>query len=46
MRGDRYGNVDAIAWYDGNSENRTHPVGRRHRTRGGCTTCWVMLRSG
>ena len=25
--GDRYGNVDAIAWYDGNSGDRTHPVG-------------------
>ena len=28
-RGDRYGNVDAIAWYDGNSGARTHPVGRK-----------------
>ena len=27
--GDRYGNVDAIAWYDGNSGDRTHPVGQK-----------------
>ena len=27
--GDRYGNLDAIAWYDGNSGDRTHPVGRK-----------------
>ena len=27
--GDRYGNVDAIAWYKGNSGDRTHPVGRK-----------------
>ena len=26
-RGERYGNLDAIAWYDGNSGGRTHPVG-------------------
>ena len=25
--GDRYGNVDAVAWYHGNSGNRTQPVG-------------------
>ena len=25
--GDRYGSLDAIAWWDGNSGNRTHPVG-------------------
>ncbi len=27
--GDRYGNLDAIAWYDGNSGSRTHPVGQK-----------------
>ena len=27
--GDRYGNLDAIAWYSGNSGDRTHPVGRK-----------------
>ena len=27
--GDRYGNLDAIAWYDGNSGGRTHPVGQK-----------------
>ena len=27
--GDRYGNVDAIAWHNGNSGDRTHPVGRK-----------------
>ena len=27
--GDRYGNLDAIAWYDRNSGYRTHPVGRK-----------------
>ena len=25
--GDRYGNLDAIAWYEDNSGDRTHPVG-------------------
>ena len=25
--GDRYGSLDGIAWWDGNSGNRTHPVG-------------------
>ena len=25
--GDRYGDLSAIAWYTGNSEGRTHPVG-------------------
>ena len=28
-RGDRYGNLDAIAWYSDNSGDRTHPVGRK-----------------
>ena len=27
--GDRYGNLDAIAWHDGNSGDRTHPVGQK-----------------
>ena len=27
--GDRYGNLDAIAWYDGNSGDSPHPVGRK-----------------
>ena len=27
--GDRYGNRDAIAWWGGNSGDRTHPVGRK-----------------
>ena len=27
--GDRYGNIEAIAWYDSNSGDRTHPVGRK-----------------
>ncbi len=26
-RGDRYGDLDAIAWYAGNSGQKTHPVG-------------------
>jgi serine/threonine-protein kinase PpkA len=30
--------VDAVAWYDGNSGNQTHPVGRRGRTVWGSTT--------
>jgi formylglycine-generating enzyme required for sulfatase activity len=25
----RYGSVDAIAWYDGNSGKKTHPVGQK-----------------
>jgi hypothetical protein len=28
-RGSRYGELDQIAWYNGNSENTTHPVGRK-----------------
>ena len=27
--GDRYGNLDASAWYGGNSGKRTHPVGQK-----------------
>ena len=27
--GDRYGNLDAIAWYGGNSGDRTQPVGQK-----------------
>ena len=27
--GDRYGNLGAIAWYEDNSGDRTHPVGRK-----------------
>ena len=27
--GDRYGNLDAIAWHNGNSGDRTHPVGQK-----------------
>ena len=27
--GDRYGNLDAIAWYEDNSGSRTHPVGQK-----------------
>jgi len=27
--GDRYGELDAIAWYSGNSGGKTHPVGRK-----------------
>ena len=27
--GDRYGNLDAVAWYKGNSGDRTHPVGQK-----------------
>ena len=27
--GDRYGNLDAIAWYTGNSGDHTHPVGQK-----------------
>jgi len=28
---DRYGEVDEIAWYDGNSGGRTHPVGGKSK---------------
>ena len=27
--GDRYGNIDAIAWYGGNSGGKTHPAGQK-----------------
>jgi formylglycine-generating enzyme required for sulfatase activity len=40
-----YGDIDAIAWYNGNSEQRTHPWARRNRTRGACMTCWEMCGS-
>jgi formylglycine-generating enzyme required for sulfatase activity len=29
--GERYGNLDAIAWHQGNSGNQTHPVGTKAR---------------
>ena len=44
--GDRYGNMDSIAWYSRNSGDRTHPVGGRCRTRLASTTCWGTCRSG
>lgn len=28
--GQRYGELDSIAWYRANSGNRTHPVGQKH----------------
>ncbi|HEU4886655.1 MAG TPA: formylglycine-generating enzyme family protein [Thermoanaerobaculia bacterium] len=31
----RYGDIDAIAWYDANSEQRTHPVGGKAPNRWG-----------
>jgi len=27
--GERYGDLDAIAWYSGNSSSKTHPVGKK-----------------
>ncbi len=27
--GDRYGNIEVIAWYDSNNGDRTHPLGRK-----------------
>ena len=45
--GDRYGNLDAIAWYDG--QQREHARirwGKRRRTRGGSMTCWGTCGSG
>ena len=33
--GDRYGDLDAIAWWDGNSGGRTHPVGQKLPNRFG-----------
>lgn len=27
--GDRYGNVDDIAWHSGNSDNKIHPIGQK-----------------
>jgi formylglycine-generating enzyme required for sulfatase activity len=41
----RYGDIDRIAWYYGNSGGHTRSR-RRKRTRGGCTTCWGMSGSG
>ena len=44
--GDHYGNLDAIAWYDGNSGRRMHPVGWKAPMRGGCMTCWGTFGGG
>lgn len=32
----KYREIDKIAWYKENSEGRTHEVGKRNKTRGGC----------
>ena len=44
--GDRYGNLDVIAWYGDNSGGARIRWGRRPRTRGGCMTCWGTFGSG
>ena len=36
----------AAGWYLGNSGNQSHPVGRKNRTHGDCTTCTATSRSG
>lgn len=33
--GERYGDIDAIAWYSGNSGNRTHRVGQKQANKFG-----------
>jgi formylglycine-generating enzyme required for sulfatase activity/tRNA A-37 threonylcarbamoyl transferase component Bud32 len=33
--GSRYGDLDQIAWYSGNSGNRTHPVGQKQANKFG-----------
>jgi len=33
MIGELYGNLDAIAWYSGNSSDQTHPVGKKRPNR-------------
>ena len=44
--GARYSDdLDAIAWYDNNSGERTHPVGLKQPNRWGFTTCWAMFGS-
>ena len=42
----RYGPIDEVAWYVGNSGMRSHPVGQNEPTDSGCTTCWEMCCSG
>jgi formylglycine-generating enzyme required for sulfatase activity len=44
--GPRYGPLDAIAWYRGNSDGRSRDVGGSSRTPGACTTPWAMCGSG
>ena len=44
--GERYGDLDAIAWHDGNSGDARIRWGRRSRTRGVCTTCWETCGNG
>ncbi len=44
--GDDANRLGEFAWYSGNSEGRTHPVGRRSPTPGACTTCTATSGSG
>ena len=44
--GTRYGELDAVAWYAGNSGGRPHPVGGKRANAWGCTTCWGTSGSG
>ena len=43
---ERYGPLDEIAWYRGNSSGKTHEVGVKSQTRTGSMTCWEMSGSG
>ena len=45
--GDDESDLGDYAWYDDNSDGKTHPVGgKSYRMLGGCTICMAMFGSG
>ena len=44
--GDDPAALGEYAWFEGNSDDMTHPCARRSRTRGASTTCTATSPSG
>lgn len=44
--GPRYGQLDEVAWYQGNSDGGSTPSAASSPTHGACTTCWAMCGTG